>query len=109
MEVNAQEATVVNNNFAAPPVHVPDYLVWSILATLFCCMPIGVASVVFAARANGKKASGDYEGALQDVKKAKLWLFISIGAYFAYMFIIGMVYLIFFLVNIAAVAAENMN
>ena len=106
MEVNAQEATVVNDNFAAPPVHVPDYLVGSILATLFCCMPVGVASVVFAARANGKKSAGDYEGALQDVKKAKMWMFISVGLYLLAAFLYGAIYLLILLI---AMMSEGMN
>ena len=42
----------------------PDnYLVWAILSTLFCCLPLGIASIVFAAQVDGKYNSGDYAGA----------------------------------------------
>ncbi len=60
------------------PIRVPNYLVGSILATLFCCLPTGIASIVFASRANSKAAAGDTHGALQDASKASLWLWLSV-------------------------------
>lgn len=52
----------------SPP---PNYLVHAILATIFCCLPLGIASIVFAAQVNGKYASGDYAGAQEASRKAK--------------------------------------
>ena len=50
----------------------PDnYLVWAILSTLFCCLPLGIASIVYAAQVDGKYNSGDYHGARESSKKAK--------------------------------------
>lgn len=46
-------------------------LVWAILTTLFCCLPLGVASIVFAAQVNGKWAAGDVAGANAAAEKAK--------------------------------------
>ena len=60
---------------AAP---VPNYLVGSILVTLFCCLPTGIASIVFASRANTKAAAGDIAGAMADSAKANRWLWISV-------------------------------
>ena len=57
---------------------VPNYLVGGILATLFCCLPTGIASIVFASRANSKAATGDMSGALADAAKAKMWLWLSV-------------------------------
>ncbi|MDQ6935373.1 MAG: CD225/dispanin family protein [Actinomycetota bacterium] len=57
----------------APP---PNHLVWAILSTLFCCLPLGIASIVFAAQVNGKWAAGDAAGAQDSSKKARqfaLW------------------------------------
>ncbi|MCF7956273.1 MAG: CD225/dispanin family protein [Phycisphaerae bacterium] len=78
----------------APPVqpqqNIPNYLVQSILVTLFCCLPLGIAAIVFAAQVNGKIAGGDIAGAMDSSKKAKLFCWISFGiglvviiAYFA--------------------------
>jgi hypothetical protein len=29
--------------------NIPNHLVWAILATLFCCLPLGIVSIVYAA------------------------------------------------------------
>ena len=49
----------------------PNYLVWAILATIFCCLPLGIASIVFAAQVNTKWAAGDAAGARESSEKAK--------------------------------------
>ncbi|MFV0425919.1 MAG: CD225/dispanin family protein [Beutenbergiaceae bacterium] len=57
----------------SPP---PNNLVFAILSTIFCCLPLGVASIVFAAQVNTKFAQGDYAGAQASADKAKkfaLW------------------------------------
>jgi hypothetical protein len=46
-------------------------LVWAILSTVLCCLPLGVVSIVFAAQVNGKWAQGDFAGAQESAKKAK--------------------------------------
>lgn len=58
----------------------PNYLVHAILATLCCCLPTGIAAIVFAAQVNSKWEEGDYEGARRSSEKAKLWAMISIPA-----------------------------
>ena len=59
--------------------NIPNYLVQSILVTLFCCLPLGIPAIVFAAQVNGKVQSGDIPGALAASKNAKLWCWISFG------------------------------
>lgn len=53
--------------------YVPNNLVWAILSTLFCCLPLGIVSIVFAAQVNGKLAAGDVAGAQEASDKAKKW------------------------------------
>ena len=48
-----------------------NYLVWAILSTIFCCLPLGIASIVFAAQVNSKWAAGDFAGAHESSAKAK--------------------------------------
>jgi hypothetical protein len=63
---------------AGPPP--PNYLVWAILTTLFCCLPLGVASIVFAAQVNSKHAAGDIAGARDSSEKAKKFAIWSAAA-----------------------------
>ena len=67
--------------------HVPNYLVQSILVTLFCCQPFGIVSIVYAAQVNGKLAGGDYDGAVETSKKARMWCWISFGIGFGWIVI----------------------
>lgn len=72
--------------YGGPP-QVPNYLVQSILVTLFCCLPIGIAAIVFATQANSKAAAGDYQGALTSAASAKQWCWIAFGAGIAIFFL----------------------
>lgn len=61
----------------SPP---PNYLVFAILTTIFCCQILGIISIVFAAQVNSKWNSGDYQGALNASKNAKLWAWVAFGS-----------------------------
>ena len=59
-----------------------DNLAWAILA-VFCFWPLGIASVVNAAKVNGLWANGDVEGARVASRKAKryaIWCAVVAGA-----------------------------
>ncbi|MFI0355839.1 CD225/dispanin family protein [Actinomadura sp. 9N407] len=60
---------------ASPPP--PNNLVWAILTTIFCCLPAGVVSIVFAAQVNSKWQAGDYQGAMSASKNAKTWAIVA--------------------------------
>ena len=46
---------------------------WSILTTLFCCLPFGVVSIVKASQVNGLWAQGQYGEAQASAQAAKKW------------------------------------
>jgi hypothetical protein len=83
--------------FSQPPVPRPkNWLVESILVTIFCCLPFGIAGIVNAANVNGRYDRGDYEGALAASKQAGkwtkigFWIGLTIGIlYFIFMLVIG--------------------
>ena len=79
----------------APP---PNYLVFAILVTIFCCQILGIVSIIFAAQVNSKWDSGDFEGALNASKNARLWAWIGFASAFA-------ILLIFTLLSIFGVLA----
>src|SRR5882757_9641886 len=72
------------------PTTVPNYLIPAILS-IFCCWPLGIVAIIFAAQVNGKVAAGDLAGAADASKKAKLFSFIAIGIGL----LVGLVYLVF--------------
>lgn len=64
-----------------PPPHVPSRLVWAILVTIFCFFPpLGIVSIIYAAKVKRKLARGDEAGARDASEKAKTWAWISFGA-----------------------------
>ena len=71
----------------SPP---PNYLVFAILVTIFCCQILGIVSIVFAAQVNSKWNAGDYEGALNASKNAKLWAWIGFASAFAILIVVFM-------------------
>ena len=62
-----------------PGTTVQNYLVFAILATVFCCLPAGIPAIVYAAQVNSKIQAGDLAGAQLASKNAKLWCLISLG------------------------------
>ena len=89
--------TVVSNppkNAGVPAEQVPSNLVWGILSTLCCCLPLGIVSIVYASKVEGYVIAGDIEKAKENSKKAAMWAWISFGVSIAggiIWFIIGAV------------------
>lgn len=52
-------------------------LVWAILCTVLCCLPLGVASIVYATKVDGLYNSGDYAGAQKAADNAKKYAMIG--------------------------------
>ena len=50
-----------------------NYLVWGIIVTICCCLPLGIVSIVNASKVSSAYGAGDYEGALKASKDAKKW------------------------------------
>jgi interferon-induced transmembrane protein len=76
-------------------------LVWAILVTVFCCLPLGIVSIVKATQVSGLWAQGQYaeaQKAADDAKKWAMW-----GA------IIGAVGIVLWLIYYFAVGMNAMN
>jgi hypothetical protein len=71
-----------------PSAQPKNWLVESILVTIFCCLPFGIAGIVFASQVSSKWASGDYSGAQQASKDAAKWtkigFFVGLGCIVLY-------------------------
>lgn len=78
----------MNEQISKPQAPPSNYLVFAILATIFCSKIFGIVSLIFAAQVNSKWNSGDVEGAEKASKNAKLWAWISVAVALA----IGMIF-----------------
>jgi hypothetical protein len=87
----AEPPTISLHPIAQPPVDVPNYLVFAILATVLCCLPTGVAAIIYAAQVNGKLQAGDIPGAQAASRNAKSWCWISfwLGLAFTLVIVVG--------------------
>lgn len=64
-----QNGEVINNN-----------LVWSILATILCCVPLGIYAIVLSTRVDPLVAQGKIEEARAMADKAKKWVIYTVIA-----------------------------
>jgi hypothetical protein len=65
-------------SFGGAGADIPNYFPWAIAATLLCCIPGGIVSIVFANKANSLKMMGDLVGAQNAANQAKTWLIVSV-------------------------------
>ncbi|MDD4868427.1 MAG: CD225/dispanin family protein, partial [Mycobacterium sp.] len=62
-----------------PTAQAPNsYLVWSILVTIFCCLPFGIVAIVKSSQVNGLWAQGRYAEAQASADSAKKWVTWSV-------------------------------
>ena len=102
--MNTQPPFQQPNNQQMPPQ--PDnYLVWAILVTVLCCLPFGVASIIYSVKVGSLYAQGDYNGAVDASQKAKK--FAMIGGIGGLVFII--IYIIFMVIAGAGAAMSGMQ
>jgi hypothetical protein len=56
----------------------PDsHLVWAILCTVLCCLPLGIVSIVYSTKVSGLWAQGRYAEAQSAADSAKKWAIIG--------------------------------
>jgi len=75
-------------------------LVWAILSTVLCCLPLGVVSIIKATKVRELWALGDIEGAQKAADDAKKWAMWS-----AIITIVGLV--LYFIVMLVFVGISN--
>ena len=58
---------------------MPDnYLAWSVIVTILCCLIPGIIAIIFSASVSSKYYRGDLEGARRASRNAQIWCIISI-------------------------------
>ncbi len=84
---------------AGVPAGAPNaggLLAFAIVTTVFCCLPLGIPAIVFAAQINAKVAAGDRAGAWDAARKARMFAWIALGcgllAMLAYAAFVGLAF-----------------
>ena len=77
---------------------IENHLVKAILATLFCCLPLGIVAIVYAAQVDSRAREGDIDGALRLSREANKWGNWSIGLGIG----VGVIYVLFLIIGAAA-------
>lgn len=83
--------TTTNQPIGTPP---DNNLVWAILCTVLCCLPLGIVSIIKATKVKELWALGDYAGAQKAANDAKKWAIW--GAAISAIFLV--LYVLFFVV-----------
>lgn len=62
-----------NGTYGQPqkPINGTTYLIFAIISTLLCCLPLGIVAIVYACKINSLQRSGDYAGAQNAAKKSE--------------------------------------
>ncbi len=53
-------------------------MVGALLATLLCCLPLGLVAIACSSQVAGKVAAGDYSGAEQAAARARFWTWAAV-------------------------------
>jgi len=100
-ELLASAKTQANMVSAEGPLDAPapskmpkNYLIESILTTIFCCLPLGIVGIINAAKVESAWNAGDVNGAIYASQQAKKWTTYSLISGV----VVGVLYLIYFVV-----------
>ena len=74
-QVNINSQPNPQPQYAGPKPN--SYMVWSILATLFCCIPLGIWCIVCSSKVNKAWQMGNFYQAKSESDKAKKWIIIT--------------------------------
>lgn len=73
---------VAGNAVSRTPVNVGEkmpssYLVWSVIATVLCCLPAGIVAIIFSSQVSSRYYAGDIDGARRASDRAQIWIIVS--------------------------------
>lgn len=102
---STENSNGINNNGTSDNMSLPpkNYLVESILVTILCCLPFGIAGIINASKVEGLFRTGDIEGAQRasaEAKKYCKWALIGGG-------IVAVLLIIYYVVIFAYIASSG--
>jgi len=81
------DETPIDPPLPAPP-RPATHLVAGILTMLFCCLPVGVVSIVYAAKVDAHWRHGDRGQALHNSRRAAQWALAAVGAWLLFLMLV---------------------
>ena len=68
-----------SGGFSGDPSEIDSHMGFAIFVTLCCCLPTGIAAIVFASQVSTHIKNGNYEEAQKSADRAQLFCWISLG------------------------------
>ena len=87
------------------PVRPKNWLVESILVTIFCCLPFGIVGIINAANVNSRYDTGDFDGADRASREAGKWTKIGFWIGLSVNLLVIIIYTLMIFVFVGAAAA----
>jgi len=75
-----------------PKHEAPDHLVMAILATICCCLPLGIVAIVKASECKAQRSAGNRDLAVKNSRAARKWGLWSIGIGTVFTIILSVLY-----------------
>ena len=85
--------------------YMPNYLAPAIIVMIFCCFPLGIIGLIYAAQVNGQLIAKEFDKARAASRNARMWCWITFAAGIAFW---SMYVVIYILVIGLAVFADSM-
>ena len=83
------------NNMENTPIQKPDnFLVWAILSTVMCCLPLGIVAILKASKVDTLWLAGQHDEAIATAAEAKKWTLIAVGCGVAWMAIYALIMIV---------------
>lgn len=80
IQAPVQPQQVSQQPVAARPECPPTNLVWAILATVLCCIPLGIVAIIYSNKVTARYYAGDYAGAERASEVSAWWCIGTIVA-----------------------------
>ena len=80
------------------PKKPDNFLVWSILSTILCCLPLGIVAIVYSSKVDTLYSAGQYAEAEDAAKKAKTCTLIGAGVGL----LVALIYILLIAVGVAS-------